>query len=127
MWGTQVLASFLSILDICSHAPPEIMVPLLHIDVMRNTDVNLDDRLSDVSMPPRRPTALAYHVSFTRFLYADPTPSALQVFVKNPGEIMPKEPSDLPAEEGDEQGMWLNVNPIPGCVVCNIGESKWYP
>jgi hypothetical protein len=99
----------------------------LDIDVMHNTDINLDDRLSDVSMSSRLSTALAYRVSLARFLYADPTPSALQVFVRNPGEIMPKEPSDLPAEEGDEQGMWLNVNPIPGCVVCNIGESTWSP
>ena len=62
--------------------------------------------------------------SVTRFLYADPTPSALQVFVRSPGLVQAQEPCDLPAEEGDEEGIWLTVDPIPGCVVCNIGESK---
>jgi len=25
-------------------------------------------------------------------------------------------------EEGEEQGIWINADPLPGCVVCNIGE-----
>lgn len=41
------------------------------------------------------------------FLHADPTPSALQVYLRRPGVV---------------KGMWINADPIPGCVVCNIGE-----
>ncbi|KAF8510845.1 hypothetical protein JB92DRAFT_418893 [Gautieria morchelliformis] len=46
----------------------------------------------------------------TRFLYADPTPSALQVYVQG------KPTTSL------SRGTWINADPIPGCVVCNIGE-----
>jgi isopenicillin N synthase-like dioxygenase len=28
-------------------------------------------------------------------------------------------------QEGIEEGMWIAVDPIPGCMVCNIGESQW--
>jgi isopenicillin N synthase-like dioxygenase len=55
------------------------------------------------------------------FLYADPTPSALQVFLRRPG-ASEADANDLPAEQGQEEGIWLNADPIPGCVVCNIGE-----
>lgn len=58
-----------------------------------------------------------------RFLYADPTPSALQVFLKRPGAT-DNHNSGLPAEQGQEEGIWINADPIPGCVVCNIGESE---
>lgn len=58
-----------------------------------------------------------------RFLYADPTPSALQVFLRRPGATGDHN-SGLPAEQGQEEGIWINADPIPGCVVCNIGESK---
>ena len=27
-------------------------------------------------------------------------------------------------DEGGEKGVWINADPIPGCVVCNVGESK---
>ncbi|KAF7314266.1 Clavaminate synthase-like protein [Mycena kentingensis (nom. inval.)] len=54
------------------------------------------------------------------FLYADPTPNALQVFLQQPGEST--DTSGLPAEQGSAQGIWINADPIPGCVVCNIGE-----
>jgi hypothetical protein len=57
------------------------------------------------------------------FLYADPTPSALQVFLRCSG-ISGVSASGLPAEQGDQEGIWLNADPIPGCVVCNIGESE---
>ena len=57
-----------------------------------------------------------------RFLYADPTRSALQVFLRRPGETSSIQ-SDLPAEQGAEEGIWINADPVPGCVVCNIGES----
>lgn len=30
----------------------------------------------------------------------------------------------LPDEHGGEEGLWINADPIPGCIVCNIGESK---
>ncbi|TFK40646.1 Clavaminate synthase-like protein [Crucibulum laeve] len=55
------------------------------------------------------------------FLHADPTPSALQVFLARPG-LVQSESSDLPKEQGSEEGVWINADPIPGCVVCNIGE-----
>ncbi|KAF8914947.1 Clavaminate synthase-like protein [Mucidula mucida] len=54
------------------------------------------------------------------FLYADPTPSALQVFLNRKGEL--PDSTGLPAEQGAQEGVWLNADPIPGCVVCNIGE-----
>ncbi|KZT34373.1 Clavaminate synthase-like protein [Sistotremastrum suecicum HHB10207 ss-3] len=70
------------------------------------------------------------------FLYADPTKSALQVFLQNPsllskanghtnghtnGANGTSQPI-LPTEEGSEKGVWIYADPIPGCVVCNIGE-----
>lgn len=55
------------------------------------------------------------------FLYADPTRSALQVFLRRDGHAVA--PVDgLPDEHGGEQGIWINADPIPGCIVCNIGE-----
>lgn len=59
-------------------------------------------------------------------LWADPTCSALQVFV--PQQFLAIEspgPSALGREEGLEEGIWINVDPVPGCLVCNIGESTW--
>ena len=58
-------------------------------------------------------------------MYADPTPSALQVFLSRPGESQ-SNITGLPSEQGHEQGIWINADPIPGCVVCNIGESKFH-
>jgi hypothetical protein len=37
--------------------------------------------------------------------------------VENPGSVT--------LQEGIEEGIWINVDPIPGCIVCNIGESQW--
>lgn len=40
-------------------------------------------------------------------------------------------PDDIPAadelrpEDDGADGFWINADPIPGCVVCNIGESEW--
>lgn len=55
------------------------------------------------------------------FLWADATRGALQVFlpqqflaVENPGGVI--------REEGIEEGIWITADPIPGCIVCNIGE-----
>ncbi|KAF7288566.1 Oxoglutarate 3-dioxygenase [Mycena chlorophos] len=57
------------------------------------------------------------------FLYADPTPSALQVFLQQPGAVADAAPlAGLPVEQWDAEGVWINADPIPGCVVCNIGE-----
>jgi len=78
------------------------------------------------------------------FLYADPSPSALQVFLRRPGAAIRRTVLQrlkshlaaafgglgatdtgklgLPAEEGKEEGIWINADPIPGCIVCNIGE-----
>jgi len=44
------------------------------------------------------------------FLYADTTPSALQVF------RLTRKP------DGTRKGEWINADPIPGCIVVNIGE-----
>ncbi|GLB38543.1 putative iron ascorbate-dependent oxidoreductase family protein [Lyophyllum shimeji] len=55
------------------------------------------------------------------FLYADPTPSALQVFSSRPSAVADADPS-LVTQVGSEKGVWINADPIPGCVVCNIGE-----
>ncbi|KAK0439805.1 hypothetical protein EV421DRAFT_824592 [Armillaria borealis] len=54
------------------------------------------------------------------FLYTDPTPAALQVFTHNVD--VGSDVSDLPAEQGTQAGSWISADPIPGCVVCNIGE-----
>jgi len=56
------------------------------------------------------------------FLYADPTPSALQVFLRQAGATAVLDTTGLPAEQGTDEGVWINADPIPGCVVCNIGE-----
>lgn len=56
------------------------------------------------------------------FLYADPTRSALQVFLRQPGTTA-SALDGLPTEHGTEEGMWINADPVPNCVVCNIGES----
>ncbi|KAH7928396.1 Clavaminate synthase-like protein [Leucogyrophana mollusca] len=55
------------------------------------------------------------------FLYADPTRSALQVFLRQASDST-SESDDLPTENGTEQGTWINADPIPGCIVCNVGE-----
>jgi len=55
------------------------------------------------------------------FLYADPTPSALQVFSSRPAAVSMADPKKV-VRVGSEQGVWINADPIPGCVVCNIGE-----
>ena len=31
---------------------------------------------------------------------------------------------ELPKEEGDMPGVWISADPLPGCIVCNIGESE---
>jgi hypothetical protein len=68
-------------------------------------------RLSNVCCALKTTSWIIYKVSAHRFLYADPTPSALQVFLRSPGSA---------------KGVWINADPIPGCVVCNIGESKCF-
>ncbi|KAJ6508798.1 Clavaminate synthase-like protein [Mycena sanguinolenta] len=55
------------------------------------------------------------------FLYADPTPSALQVFLQTESSA-PVDITGLAAEQGAEKGVWINADPMPGCVVVNIGE-----
>ncbi|CAE6383943.1 unnamed protein product [Rhizoctonia solani] len=46
-------------------------------------------------------------------LFADPTPKALQVF---------RHAAKTENLEEAGPGEWINADPIPGCVVCNIGE-----
>ncbi|THH27988.1 hypothetical protein EUX98_g6201 [Antrodiella citrinella] len=58
------------------------------------------------------------------FLYADPTPGALQVWFRQPGYLV-KSDANFPeavGEDGVEEGTWINADPLPGCIVCNIGE-----
>ncbi|KAL0578636.1 hypothetical protein V5O48_003379 [Marasmius crinis-equi] len=59
-----------------------------------------------------------------RFLYADPTPNALQVFLHGSENTNGNDAdvTGLPEEQGTENGHWITANPIQGCVVCNIGE-----
>ena len=72
-----------------------------------------------------------------RFLHADATPSALQVFLPGSSPALAgaqaAKDSDasihgfedsLPREEGQEDGRWMFADPKPGCVVCNIGEMQ---
>ena len=61
---------------------------------------------------------------FGSFLYADPTPNALQAFVARGNSGANADISGLPEEQGNEKGVWISADPIPGCVVCNIGVSK---
>ena len=77
-------------------------------------------RLPDVSFPKvvNQPEPI-----IRRFLYADPTPNALQVFSKYATRSV--DTTDLPVEHGAEDGVWISADPIRGCIVCNIGESKW--
>jgi|SRR5882672_6822393 len=57
-----------------------------------------------------------------RFLWADPTRGALQVYV--PQQFLAIENPGAPIrQEGIEEGIWITADPIPGCIVCNIGES----
>ena len=60
-----------------------------------------------------------------RFLYTDPTLGALEVFLQKPGHLVQTLPDVVP-QETVEQGMWIKADPIPGCVVCNVGESTRY-
>lgn len=60
------------------------------------------------------------------FLLADPTQDALQVFVPRSlaaaNQMASSSTIKLPKEEGTSNGVWIYANPLPGCVVCNIGE-----
>ncbi|OJT15278.1 hypothetical protein TRAPUB_8200 [Trametes pubescens] len=49
---------------------------------------------------------------------------ALQVFLAQPGFLVEKKGGfkSLPEQQVEEGGQWINADPIPGCVVCNIGE-----
>jgi len=59
-----------------------------------------------------------------RFLYADPTRGALQVLSRHSGVVdSATHSSSLP---GGDDGVWINADPIRGCVVVNIGESKLF-
>ncbi|KAH9950538.1 Clavaminate synthase-like protein [Amylocystis lapponica] len=54
------------------------------------------------------------------FLWADATRGALQVFLKQRGLLV--RDTNNPSEEHVEDGVWINADPQPGCIVCNIGE-----
>lgn len=46
------------------------------------------------------------------------------MFLRKRGHI-PGALDGLPDEHGGEEGFWINADPIPGCIVCNIGESEF--
>lgn len=48
-------------------------------------------------------------------LLADPTPGALQVFLRDP------DGTDIDPDS-QERGVWINADPKPGCLVVNVGE-----
>jgi hypothetical protein len=62
--------------------------------------------------------------SWGSFLWADRTRNALQVFLQRNFPAV-ENPSTITFQDGVEEGVWVNVDPIPGCIVCNIGESQW--
>ena len=62
--------------------------------------------------------------SWSSFLWADPTRNALQVFLQRNFSAV-ENLSTVTFQDGVEEGVWVNVDPIPGCIVCNIGESQW--
>ncbi|KAF8749493.1 Clavaminate synthase [Rhizoctonia solani] len=72
-----------------------------------------------IGYPPLKDEADAEMVLTNRdygcltLLFADPTPRALQVF---------RHAAKTENLEEAGPGEWINADPIPGCVVCNIGE-----
>ncbi|GAA5975604.1 hypothetical protein JCM10908_005214 [Rhodotorula pacifica] len=50
-------------------------------------------------------------------LLADPTPGALQVFLRDPEGCQTAD-----AKSSEERGYWINADPKPGCLVVNVGE-----
>ena len=58
------------------------------------------------------------------FLWADPTRGALQVFLQQ-RFLAVGNSCAVVGQEGTEEGVWITADPIPGCIVCNIGESQW--
>ena len=48
------------------------------------------------------------------------------MFLRQPGLVV-KATSDIPnSGEAAEAGTWIKADPIPGCVVCNIGDSQCF-
>ena len=59
------------------------------------------------------------------FLWADPTKNALQVFLPQSTVVVNNNDDTKSLNTKDEtleEGVWISADPIPGCVVCNIGE-----
>lgn len=124
--------------------------------------------MSNVRLPFRSRTLSSSRIhALKSFLYADPTPNALQVFLPQPELLSDTATSPIPAnatsglapsaasalinaveksealkkksgitnesssvvsqpadDETGMKGVWISADPIPGCIVCNIGESK---
>lgn len=80
---------------------------------------------SGLALTYLRPNARDY--GCLTFLYADPTRDALQVFSPEKSPLKASTSNQggvdaLPHEEGEAQGTWIYANPMPGCIVCNVGE-----
>ncbi|EPQ54484.1 Clavaminate synthase-like protein [Gloeophyllum trabeum ATCC 11539] len=61
------------------------------------------------------------------FLYQDDTKDALQVYLSRPGTVV-RTNIGLPAEEiVEEGGVWISADPVPGCLLVNVGEmwERW--
>lgn len=61
------------------------------------------------------------------FLWADATQDALQVYIPQAVAVTENNDTNIGGapEETLEQGVWISADPIPGCLVCNIGESEY--
>ena len=46
------------------------------------------------------------------------------MFLQDAGHVVQTKPDVMPPE-AVEEGVWIKADPIPGCIVCNIGESQY--
>ena len=44
---------------------------------------------------------------------------------KRLSSLAKEDPTDDSDDADGEKGVWINADPLPGCVVCNIGESEF--
>lgn len=51
----------------------------------------------------------------------DPTPGSLEVFLRDPGLLIQATTASV---DSVEEGIWIKADPVPGCILCNIGDSE---